>query len=128
MRLKNFFVLLIIVGVVGYSVKRFIELEQYNNQIIKVKIILKNNCELIDDAFMVVSYPEEKIAKFSDGRAEMFLPRKSKVQLAANNKYEGFHYSSLPVKVSKSVKLEANCTESDRLDNIFDSLRNQFNK
>ena len=66
--------------------------------------------------------------KFINGKVEMLLPRSSKVQLAANNKYAGFHFSSIPTEVSNSMILEANCTNSDRLDNIFDSLREQFNK
>ena len=77
---------------------------------------------------MVISSPSNKIGKFADGKTEMFLKRSSKVQLAANNKYDGFHYTSIPVKVGKKVVLEANCDNSDRLDNIFDSLRNQFKK
>ena len=36
-------------------------MERHKNQIIKVNITLKNNCELIDSAFMVSSYPEEKM-------------------------------------------------------------------
>ena len=109
-------------------VRYVLKTEEYNNQVIKVQIILKNNCELVDDAFMVISSPSNKVGKFADGKTEMFLKRSSKVQLAANNKYDGFHYSSIPVKVEKSIILEANCDNSDRLDNIFDSLRNQFKK
>ncbi len=109
-------------------VRYVLKTEEYNNQVIKVQIILKNNCELVDDAFMVISSPSNKVGKFADGKTEMFLKRSSKVQLAANNKYDGFHYSSIPVKVEKRIILEANCDNSDRLDNIFDSLRNQFKK
>ena len=119
---------MLVISTVGIFTLYVFEREKYYKEIIKVSITLKNNCELIDDAFMVISSPVERIGKFANGKVEMFLPRSSKVQLAANNKYEGFHFSSIPVKVSKNLVLEANCTNSDRLENIFDSLRNQFNK
>tara|TARA_B100001027_G_scaffold44715_1_gene28992 strand:+ start:849 stop:1229 length:381 start_codon:yes stop_codon:yes gene_type:complete len=99
----------------------------YNNQIIKVQINLKNTCELSDEAFMVISYPEKKSSYFKDGTTSLFLKRSSKVQLAASNKFPGFHYSSIPIKVDKVVNLVSNCSNSDRLDNIFDSLNKQFN-
>ena len=49
----------------------------------------------------------------------MYLKRSSKVQLQANNKYDGFHYSSIPVKVKEKLVLEANCTEEGRLEEIL---------
>ena len=55
-----------------------------------------------------------------------YLKRSSKVQLQANKKYDGFHYSSIPVKVQENLILEANCTEEGRLEEIFDSLNKQF--
>ena len=107
-------------------IKYLVEQQEYNNQVIKVDITLKNNCELIDTAFMVSTYPEEKYAFFENKKTTMYLKRSSKVQLQANKKYEGFHYSSIPVKVKKKLVLEANCTEEGRLEEIFDSLNKQF--
>ena len=102
--------------------------EKFNNEIIRVEINLINNCELFDKAFMVKALPSNKVAKFKDKRAVMFLSRKSKVKLEANKEFPGFHFSSLQVKVNKNIDLIADCSESERLDNIFESLKNQFNK
>ena len=52
-------------------VRYVLKTEEYNNQVIKVQIILKNNCELVDDAFMVISSPSNKVGKFADGKTEM---------------------------------------------------------
>ena len=109
-----------------FLIKYFINKKEYDNQVIKVDIILKNNCELIDSAFMVSTYPENKNAFFENKKATMYLKRSSKVQLQANKKYDGFHYSSIPVKVQENIILEANCTEEGRLEEIFDSLNKQF--
>jgi len=91
-----------------------------------IDIALKNNCELIDEAFMVISVLEKKHAFFENKKTTMYLKRSSKVQLQANKKYEGFHYSSIPVKVKQNLVLEANCTEEGRLEDIFNSLKKQF--
>ena len=68
----------------------------------------------------------DKIAKFENGITRLRLKRSSKVMLAANDKFEGFHYSGVPTSVTDRVELVADCNYSGRLDNIFESLRNQF--
>ena len=126
MRISKFLFLLILILLFVFLIKFLIKKQEYNNQVIKVDITLKNNCELIDSAFMVSTYPENKNAFFENKKTTMYLKRSSKVQLQANNKYEGFHYSSIPVKVQENLILEANCTEEGRLEEIFDSLNKQF--
>ena len=102
--------------------------KKYNNEVIKVSIKLVNNCELYDKAFMVKAFPSNKKTKFKDKKATMFLTRSSKIKLEASDEFPGFHFSSLAVKVDHEVDLVADCSNSDRLDNIFDSLKDQFNK
>ena len=126
MRISKFLFLPVLILLFIFLIKYLIEKQEYNNQVIKVDITLKNNCELIDSAFMVSTYPENKNAFFENKKATMYLKRSSKVQLQANNKYDGFHYSSIPVKVQEKLVLEANCTEEGRLEEIFDSLNKQF--
>jgi hypothetical protein len=126
MRISKFLFLPVLILLFIFLIKYLIEKQEYNNQVIKVDITLKNNCELIDSAFMVSTYPENKNAFFENKKATMYLKRSSKVQLQANNKYDGFHYSSIPVKVQENLILEANCTEEGRLEEIFDSLNKQF--
>ena len=103
------------------------ELEKEKNKTIKVQITLDNKCELFDKVFMVKAIPSGKSARFINKKAEMFLKKSSKVQLVVSDEYPGFHFTSIPVNVSYDMKLVADCSNSERLDNIFDSLRNQFN-
>ncbi|MBF96005.1 MAG: hypothetical protein CFH34_01176 [Alphaproteobacteria bacterium MarineAlpha9_Bin4] len=126
MKIKTFVILSVFFLLIGALVWFFIKDYEYKNQVIRANITLKNNCELIDAAFMVTSYPENKNAYFDNKKAVMYLKRSSKVQLQANNKYEGFHYSSVPVEVKENLILEANCTEEGRLEDIFNSLKEQF--
>ena len=119
---------LVVVSFLTFIVVTLSDLEKEKNEIIKVQIILDNRCELFDKVFMVKAIPSGKTAKFLNKKAEMFLTRSSKVQLFVSDEYPGFHFSSIPVNVSYNTKLIADCSNSDRLDSIFESLKNQFNK
>ena len=111
-----------------YIVSQLFEIEKERNKIIKVQITLDNKCEFFDKVFMVKAIPSGKSAKFIDKKAEMFLKKSSKVQLVVSDEFPGFHFTSIPVDVSYNTKLVADCSNSERLDNIFESLKNQFNK
>ena len=124
---KLFFIVLLLLFV-SLGVFKLLKLEKKKNQIIKVQISLINNCEFYDKVFMVKASPSGKTAKFTDKKAIMYLKRASKVKLVVSDEFPGFHFSSLPVDVSYNTKLIADCSNSDRLDNIFDSLKKQFNK
>ena len=124
----KFFTALLFLIIISICVIWYNNSKEYNNEVIKVSIQLVNNCELYDKAFMVKAFPSKKTIKFKDKKATMFLTRSSKIKLEASDEFPGFHFSSLAVKVDNEVNLVADCSNSDRLDNIFDSLKNQFNK
>jgi hypothetical protein len=111
-----------------FIVIQLLEIEKDKNKIIKVQITLVNKCEFFDKVFMVKAIPSGKSAKFTDKKAEMFLKKSSRVQLVVSDEFPGFHFTSIPVDVSYKTKLVADCSNSERLDNIFESLKNQFNK
>ena len=111
-----------------YIVIQLLEVEKEKNKVIKVQITLDNKCEFFDKVFMVKAIPSGKSARFVDKKAEMFLKKSSKVQLVVSDEFPGFHFTSIPVDVSYNTKLVADCSNSERLDNIFESLKNQFNK
>ena len=111
-----------------YIVSQLLEIEKERDKIIKVQITLDNKCEFFDKVFMVKAIPSGKSAKFIDKKAEMFLKKSSKVQLVVSDEFPGFHFTSIPVAVSYNTKLVADCSNSERLDNIFESLKDHFNK
>ncbi len=124
--LRTFMVFLLILTSGSIFINFIIKDIKKKNEIINVSVVLVNKCELADEAFMVSSIPENKTAKFENGITRIKLKRSSKLVLAANDKFEGFHYSGIPVEVSNRVELVADCNYSGRLDNIFESLRDQF--
>ena len=119
---------LVAILLLAYIIVQLLEIEKDKNKIIKVQITLDNKCEFFDKVFMVKAIPSGKLARFTDKKAEMFLKKSSKVQLVVSDEFPGFHFTSIPVDVSYNTKLVADCSNSERLDNIFESLKNQFNK
>ena len=126
--INKFIFSLVSILILIYAVVQLLEIEKEKNKIIKVQIILDNKCDFFDKVFMVKAIPSGKSARFIDKKAEMFLKRSSKVQLVVSDEFPGFHFTSIPVDVSYNTKLVADCSNSERLDNIFESLKNQFNK
>ena len=126
--INKFIFSLVAILILVYAVVQLLEIEKEKNKIIKVQITLDNQCEFFDKVFMVKAIPSGKSARFIDKKAEMFLKRSSKVQLVVSDEFPGFHFTSIPVDVSYKTKLVADCSNSERLDNIFESLKNQFNK
>ena len=95
--------------------------------LLNVTIKLLNKCELIDKAFMVVTVPEAKKAFFTDGLAKMTIQKNTSIRLEASSEYPGFSYNGIPKKVTKeTIQLTSDCSTPDRLEGIFDSMRNQF--
>ena len=125
---KSFLIFTVVIAFVSFVGWFILQHQKHENEVIKVNVTLQNNCELIDSAFMVSTYPNGKKANFENKKAVMYLKRSSKIHLQANDKYEGFHYSSVPVKVKSNLILEANCTEEGRLEDIFKSFEKQFKK
>ena len=119
---------LVAVLLIVYIIVQLLEIEKEKNEIIKVQITLDNKCEFFDKVFMVKAIPSGQLARFTDKKAVMFLKRSSKVQLVVSDEFPGFHFTSIPVDVNYNTKLVADCSNSERLDNIFESLKNQFNK
>ena len=117
---------LVVILLLIYIVVQLLEIEKEKNKIIKVQITLDNKCEFFDKVFMVKAIPSGKSARFIDKKAEMFLKKSSKVQLVVSDEFPGFHFTSIPVQVNYKTDLIADCSKSDRLDNIFDSLNKQF--
>ena len=126
--INKFIFSLVAILILIYVVVQLLEIEKEKNKIIKVQITLDNKCNFFDRVFMVKAIPSGKSARFIDKKAEMFLKKSSKVQLVVSDEFPGFHFTSIPVDVSYNTKLVADCSNSERLDNIFESLKNQFNK
>jgi hypothetical protein len=92
----------------------------------RVEVTLDNRCELIDDAFIVVTEPDGARATFERGLAALQTRSGSRVYLKANDKYPGFEFES-PRKVAQSkMVLTAECGTGERIERTIDAMREQF--
>ena len=94
---------------------------------INVEVNLKNNCTVKDDAFMIVTNPNNLRAYFRDGKAKLKIMSDWKIRLEANDKYPGFKYDGEEYSVKRKMELIADCETSKRLRTVFGSFREQFN-
>ena len=120
--------ILILILLIFFFYKKYNSNLTYSNQLIPVKVTLNNKCELIDDAFMVVSKETNKSAFFFEKKAYLQLPRVDKVTLAASSKYPGFHLTENWVDVEAEITLTSDCSAKTKQEMIIDSMREQFKK
>ena len=92
----------------------------------RVEVTLDNRCELIDDAFMVVTEPDGARATFERGLAALQTRSGSRVYLKANDKYPGFEFES-PRKVAQpKMVLTAECGTGERIERTIDAMREEI--
>ena len=57
---KSLLIFTVVVAFVSFVGWFILQHQKHENEVIKVNITLQNNCELIDSAFMVSTYPNGK--------------------------------------------------------------------
>ena len=93
---------------------------------IDVKIRLKNECSVTDDAFIVEAPQQRKSSKFFNGVVVMRLPENAKAKLSVSPAFPDFTYDGVPELVSPNMVLVADCGVSPRLKSIFGAMKDQF--
>ena len=94
---------------------------------ISVEVTLNNKCTVTDDAFMIITNPNNLKAYFNNGKARLRIMSNWKIRLEANDKYPDFIYDGEEYKVKKKMELIADCGTSKRLRSVFGAFREQFN-
>lgn len=98
-------------------------------ELLDVRIVLDNQCEFSEGAFMVVSEPSGQRAYFRDGRARMRVYSNEKLRLAANAEFPRVTFDSPSVKVKPELVMVADCGgSSERLKRTFEELQNKFTR
>lgn len=92
----------------------------------RVQVVLDNRCELIDDAFMAVSQPDDAKGFFTQGRAVLNTTNKSKIFVKVNEKYPGFQFESSKSDAAPRVTIQVNCDSGDRTQRTLDAMKEQF--
>mgnify|MGYP001188104854 CR=1 FL=1 len=94
---------------------------------IYVEVSLENKCTVKDNAFMIVTNPNNMRAYFSNGKARLHIMSDWKIRLEANDKYPDFVYDGEEYAVKEKMNLIADCGTSKRMRSVFGAFREQFN-
>ena len=117
--------LVIIYGIYYVSTSNFSDALE-TLKLIDVKIRLKNECTVIDTAFIAEAPKLGKSSKFYDKIAVMRVPEKTKVKLSVSRDFPDFVYDGVLQTVEPEMFLVADCSISPRLKSIFGSMKNRF--
>ena len=118
----------IVIGVGGWWIVQSGILKPKPKPMVKATIMLDNQCELLDQVF-VVSAPElGRTAPFYNKKATIKLPEGTLLQLATSSLYPDVAYDGIPQAIMPEMKMTADCSLSPRLEGIFGSMRETFNK
>ncbi len=87
---------------------------------------IDNRCELVDDAFMVVSGPDNQRAFFNNGVAVLQTRSDARIKIRASGQYPGFHFESSEHKVASDLTIVVQCGVGTRTEQTLESMRQQF--
>ena len=94
MTLKSFLVYTVVITFVSFVGWFILQHQKYENEVIKVNVTLQNNCELIDSAFMVSTFPDGKKVNILKNKKAVIPHQKfSKIHLYKHS-HEGFQYAA----------------------------------
>tara|TARA_B110000114_G_scaffold107628_1_gene113009 strand:- start:422 stop:814 length:393 start_codon:yes stop_codon:yes gene_type:complete len=97
-----------------------------SEKLIISKIQLETNCELMNEAFMVVDLTSEKRVSFNSSTAYIQTFKGNFLQIQMNPKFSDVTSNFKPHAAKKKMVIEIDCKVSNKLKNTLDSLRNTF--
>jgi hypothetical protein len=116
--------LLVVAGMMAAGGFAFKQWQDNRPRALVVTVQLDNQCDLIDDAFILVS-TDGSSAEFVKGMATLSTMSDARVSLKSSPKYPYFGFQSPPVKVKPELTLAAQCSSTD---SKIEALREQFQR
>ena len=128
--MKNVFLIILLLSVSNlttywYSTEIKSILTQSEKLIIS-EIQLETNCELMNEAFMVVDLTSEKRVSFNSSTAYIQTFKGNFLQIQMTPKFSDVTSNFKPHAAKKKMVIEIDCKVSNKLKNTLDSLRNTF--
>ena len=118
----------VVIGLGGWWIVQSGILKQKPKPIVQATIILDNQCELLDEVFVVSAPQLGRTAPFYNKKAMIRLPEGTLLQLATSSLYPDVAYDGIPQAIMPEMKMTADCSLSPRLEGIFGSMRETFKK
>jgi hypothetical protein len=118
----------VVIGLGGWWIAQSGILNPKPKPMVQATIMLDNRCELLDEVFVVSAPQLGRTAPFYNKKAMIRLPEGTLLQLATSSLYPDVAYDGIPQAIMPEMKMTADCSLSPRLEGIFGSMRETFNK
>ena len=118
----------VVVGLGGWWIVQSGILKPKPKPMVQATIMLDNQCELLDEVFVVSAPKLGRTVPFYNKKAMIRLPEGTLLQLATSSLYPNVAYDGIPQAIMPEMKMTADCSLSPRLEGIFSSMRETFNK
>ena len=118
----------VVVGMGGWWIVQSGILKPKPKPMVHATIMLENQCELLDEVFVVSAPQLGRTAPFYNNKATIILPEGTLLQLATSSLYPDVVYDGIPQAIMPEMKMTADCSLSPRLEGIFGSMRETFSK
>ena len=118
----------VVIGLGGWWIVQSGILKPKPKPMVHATIMLDNQCELLDEVFVVSAPQLGRTAPFYNNKATIILPEGTLLQLATSSLYPDVVYDGIPQAIMPEMKMTADCSLSPRLEGIFGSMRETFSK
>ena len=118
----------VVIGMGGWWIVQSGILKPKPKPMVHATILLENQCELLDEVFVVSAPQLGRTAPFYNNKATIILPEGTLLQLATSSLYPDVVYDGIPQAIMPEMKMTADCSLSPRLEGIFGSMRETFSK
>ena len=128
--MKNFFLIILLLlvsnfGTYWYSSEINSILTEKQKLIIS-EVQLETNCELMNEAFIVVDLTSEKRVVFNSSKAYIQTFKGNLLQIQMNPKFSDVTSNFKSHAAKKKMIIKIDCNVSNKLKSTLDSLRNTF--
>jgi len=97
-----------------------------NTKSIISEIQLETNCELMNEAFIVVDLASQKSVSFNSSKVYIQTFKGNPLQIQINPKFSYVTSDFESHAAEKKMVIEVDCNVSNKLKNTLDSLKNTF--
>ena len=91
-------------------------------------LVLDNQCGLVEDAYMIKTYPEGDKASFTNGRAKIETTTNSYIDIVASPKYPTFKLEAPRQKVKANMVITVRCVPESAAQRALGTFNEQFKK
>ena len=117
-------VLIIIIGGIFLFPKVFKEFQ--DEEVIRVRITLENECTITDDAFVVLDESTKIKTPFYGKVAILRTERNAPLRLWMSSKFPQFRYDGEIQRAEEDMIMISDCNRNPRMDSIMKSMRDAF--